>query len=322
MANQTSCSKNLDSDECLDYCLKNKNECSEIVKNYCFSIIDPINSNVFTSENCQLLIKEMISTQLVSPIDNILNNFCMNQLQVDSTNIDDYLQNGTLKSQQIKELCACFMDQNVYLNYYNSLVEKYPSIIEKGIGVKCLYPICAYGNQYKSNDIKEACPELNCINYVKITGSGTIDQLNLVQNERCFNYIEEVKNCYLDTDCSSDQLCVRNICYDKSTFGKVCINNSSCESGDKCYRNKCKPNNYCEGNMDCDLDQKCIKNTCSKIDICETDQDCFLNYKCINEKCINPEEIKNRLTIQIGTGIIIAIIVLILIVMIVIIIKK
>lgn len=323
MSNKITCSSNLDSNDCFNYCINNKNDCPEIVQNYCFSNINPINSKVFTSENCQLLIKDMISSEIESPIDNILNNFCIYELRVNGDNIDNYIEDNVIESQKIRDLCACFMDQNVYINYFNSLVEKYPSIIDKATNPKCLFPACAYGNQYKSNDIKGGvCPELNCINYVKITGSGTIEQFDLIQNEKCFNYIKEVKNCLIDRDCGTNQSCVYNICYDNSEVGKVCSNNNNCEVGNKCYKNSCKPNNYCESNIDCGIGQKCLQNTCTSIDLCQLDDDCFLNYKCENGKCINPEEIKNRLTIQIGTSIIILIIVLIIISMIIIIIKK
>ena len=316
MANVNTCSSNLDSPGCFDYCLKNPSECQQILRNFCFGT----SARIFSNENCNLLTQNLTSTRMSSNLDNTITNFCISVLDVNGENIENYTQGDDVDyDSKVKNLCACHLSPEIYTNYYNSLLEKYPSIADKNIDPKCLFTPCGYGNSFKSSDLKTdnfetICPSVNCVNMIKITGQGTIDNLSILQNGACFNYVSEIKNCNNTVDCPGGQTCIRNICTSPDNIGVSCIRNTDCDQGKKCYKNLCKPVNYCEGNIDCGIEQKCYKNTCSALDICEKDDDCFLNYKCNNGKCINPDENRNKtIIIPSGIGIIVFLILVIIV---------
>jgi hypothetical protein len=309
------CSANLDYQGCFDYCLKNPTQCEQILQNFCFTN----SAKILTNENCNLLTQNLISTRISPNLDNIITNFCRNSLNVTGDNLENYTQGQDVEyDNKVKNLCACHLTPDIYTNYYNSLLEKYPSIGDKKIDPKCLFTPCGYGNSFKSSDLKTdnfgtICPAVNCVNLIKITGSGTIDSLNILQNGACFNYVSEIKNCNNTTDCPTGQSCINNVCNSPENIGVNCIRNADCLEGNKCYKNLCKPLNYCEGNIDCGIEQKCYKNTCSPLDICEKDDDCFLNYKCNNGKCINPDENRNKtIVIPVGISVIIFLLVVII----------
>lgn len=322
MASVLTCSTNLETSECFDYCMNNTNQCQEILKNYCFNAdsSNPFTAKIFTSESCNLLTQNIMSiTPNTQLLDSAMNNFCVGVLRVNGENLEDYTQGkDAMINQKIKNLCGCHLSPEIYMNYYNSLVERYPSIASKNIHPKCLFTPCGYGNSYKTPDIKRAqmyttiCPAVNCVNYIKITGSGTIDTLNIIQNGSCFNYVSEIENCNTDTDCESNRSCINNVCTSPENVGLSCINDGNCEQGNKCYNNTCRPNNYCENNIDCGIESKCYKNTCSPIEICESDKDCLLNYICKDGKCMNPQESRNKAIIPIGIGVLALILVIII----------
>lgn len=319
--NVNSCSSNLESQVCFNYCLNNPNECEQILGNYCFNEVvdDPLSARIFTSESCNLLTKNIMSTRQNSTLHNKISNFCVGWLSVNGENFENYTNGSNLElDNKIRDLCSCHLSPEVYTNYYNSLIEKYPSIQNKNIHPKCLFPSCGYGTSYKTQDIKLSnfqtiCPSVNCVNLIKITGNGTIDNLNILSNGECFNYVSEIRNCRSASDCQENQKCINNVCVQPTDIGISCFKDDDCEEGNKCYKNLCRPISYCESNVDCGIETKCYKNICSPLDICEKDNDCFLNYKCNNGKCINPEENKNRIIIPTGIGIIVFIIIIIFI---------
>jgi hypothetical protein len=240
---------------------------------------------------------------------------------VNGENLEDYtMGQDSILNEKIRNICGCHLSPEIYTNYYNSLIERYPSIVNKNIAPKCLFTPCGYGNSYKTQDIKLSdtygtiCPSVNCVNYIKINGSGIIDTLNILQNGECFNYVSEIKNCNTDVECETNQKCISNVCTSPENAGVSCITDDNCEQGNKCYFNTCRESNYCENNVDCGIEQKCYKNRCSEIEICETNDDCLLNYICEDGKCTNPEESKNKTIIPIGISILVFILIVIIIV--------
>ena len=259
------CNDNFNDPICLKFCNNTTNSelCVEQSLRWCFNDLSPLLSNFFQPTNCKPFIQNYISNNISHiKYDKKFKQIC-NLLRVDPTNYKNYTY-GTdpVIDNDIKELCACNMDDSVYINFFESFANDIPTVRSANIGSKkCIFPECA-GTLYKPTELLgfNTCPKIECINVTQINNDGTISgSFTVNQTAECPNITDPRKPCTTDGDCGLEQKCFLGKCVDKLS----CRIDSECSRDEKCLNNRCTRDDYCLKDTDCSETLKCEKNICT-----------------------------------------------------------
>ena len=261
------CTENFNDPICLNFCNdpSNKVSCANQSLSWCFNNpTQPEFSRFFQTPNCKTFIKNYISENVShSQYDKKFNEICK-KLDVDASNYKNFT-NGIDPSfdLDIKNICACNLDDSIYNNFYDSFAIEIPSIRAANFGSKkCIFPECNT-SEYKPTEILgyNFCPRIDCINISQIDNNGRIiSGLTINQINNCPNIEDPRKPCVQDGDCSVGKKCLQGICVEEN----VCRINSNCSADTKCFNNICVRDDYCSKDSDCVDRLKCSKNICVK----------------------------------------------------------
>jgi (2Fe-2S) ferredoxin len=258
------CSDNFNDPVCLKFCNDQPNLCIYPSISWCFNNSQPQFSRIFQNLSCKTFIKNYISSNIShSEYDRKFKEICK-KLEVDASNYKNYT-NGTdpQLDLDIKNICACNLDESIYNNFYESFSSEIPSIRAANFGSKkCIFPECNT-SEYKPTEIQgyNVCPRIDCINVTQIDNNGRIiGGLSINQSNNCPNIEDPRKPCIQDGDCSVGNKCLQGGCVEE----KVCRSNSNCNVDSKCFNNICVRDDYCAKDSDCGEGLKCSKNICVK----------------------------------------------------------
>jgi hypothetical protein len=289
---QEYCTTNLESSICQRYCNETPSLCVQPAINYCFDGTLSYSSKLLTSSFCPNFIQTVLSRNDLegSPnliIDNKINQLCKG-LGVTPSNYKNITQGGTNDLEldaKVRDLCACHFDQEVYDNFYDQVIQKYPVLA--GIATKqCLFPECTGSSRYKSFKMlgSNVCPSISCINVATINNNGTIDgPLTIEQTNVCKVLVGEGTGpqCTTNIDCPTNYKCLLNQCI---PVGQ-CLTSSDCDPSEKCIQGTCKPIDSCVVSRDCLNGKKCLQGTCVEQSVCFKDEDCPDGLVCTNKVC-------------------------------------
>jgi hypothetical protein len=257
---------------CLNFCNDPSNTvlCVNQSLSWCFNNpTQPEFSRFFQTPNCKTFIKNYISENVShSQYDKKFKEICK-KLEVDGSNYKNFT-NGIDPSfdLDIKNICACNLDDSIYNNFYDTFATEIPSIRAANFGSKkCIFPECNT-SEYKPTEILgyNVCPRIDCINISQIDNNGRIiGGLTLNQNTNCPNIEDPRRPCNQDGDCGVGKKCLQGICVEEN----VCRINTNCSADTKCFNNICVRDDYCSKDSDCVDGLKCSKNICVK-DIANT----------------------------------------------------
>lgn len=128
------------------------------------------------------------------PCANIMNAYCDSKcLNPDGTAKSECIQGGT--NSELQSLCGCYLNENFYTNYYNSLQSKVgglPTAARKD----CFYGGCGVAEILPDGvraGIAPSCPAVQqCISVTNVDNSGLIDadNINIANNNIC-NFTEQ-----------------------------------------------------------------------------------------------------------------------------------
>jgi len=301
---------NFDIPACLDYCNypENTTTCFNNGLKYCFveksNGIVPILDN---SSNCSNFFKFYLSDgdKASGQLDDKIKELCRIK-QITPKNYTEDIK--------YRELCACHFDDEIYNNYYDSLVDQIPGLAFSGqSSTKCLFPLCNT-SPFKSIEISgenNRCPQIQCIQGVSIENQGTIiGNIRINNNAECINLItnnsnNDVIRCNPTTTCPVNQVC----------NGGICIINREV--------NPPAPSISCSNDQDCSSNQICSNGTCVDKQItptpsisCLDDQDCLSTQTCSNGTCVDKKSSLNLsliIPLSIVGGIFLIIIIVIII---------
>lgn len=122
-----------------------------------------------------------------SNCDAILTSYCKNALTTKGIN-------GIESDVNLSNTCSCFLGEDFYNNYYNSLFSTYPQLknTSRARDVNCTYPTCSNGSSIPTFEYKhgQTCPSsVNCFTNVKVDNEGTINgNVSINQKNECSAY--------------------------------------------------------------------------------------------------------------------------------------
>jgi hypothetical protein len=261
------CEQNYIDNICTIFCSddRNLNSCKDSNITYCFNnSSQPQFSRFFQTDKCKIFVKQYFAKNTSHPeYDKIFKQICK-ILEVDASNYKNYT-NGTdpQLDLDIKNICACNLDDSIYNNFYNTFANEIPTIRAANFGSKkCIFPECNT-SEYKPTEIigYNVCPRIDCINVSQIDNDGRIiGGLTINQSNNCPNIQDPRRPCNQDGDCGIGKKCLQGVCVEEN----VCRVNTNCNPDTKCYNNICVRDDYCSKDSDCGEGLKCSKNVCVK----------------------------------------------------------
>jgi hypothetical protein len=261
------CDQNYMDNICTIFCSdeKNVNLCLDANINYCFDKpLNPQFSKFFVTDACKIYAKQYMATNVSHPqYDKIFRNICKT-LNVDASNYKNYTQGVDPQFDlEIKNMCACNLDDSIYNNFLDSFAAEIPTIKAANFGSKkCIFPECST-SEYKPTEILgyNTCPSIDCINVTQIDNNGRIiGGLTITQTSDCPNLQDTRRPCSQDSECGLGKKCFGGLCVDNN----VCRVKSNCDVDSKCYNNICVRDDFCTRDSDCGDGLKCSKNICVK----------------------------------------------------------
>jgi hypothetical protein len=261
------CDQNYIDNICTIFCSddRNLNLCKDSNISYCFNnLSEPQFSRFFQSDKCKIFVKQYFAKNTSHPeYDKIFKQICKN-LEVDASNYKNYTNgNDPQLDLDIKNICACNLDDSIYNNFYESFATEIPTIRATNFGSKkCIFPECNT-SEYKPTEIMgyNVCPRIDCINVSQIDNDGRIiGGLTINQSNNCPNIQDSRRPCNQDGDCGIGKKCLQGVCVEEN----VCRVNTNCNPDTKCYNNICVRDDYCGKDSDCGEGLKCSKNVCVK----------------------------------------------------------
>lgn len=159
----------LDTDVCANYCLRNRDECLQDYRRYCFP------DKIGTSVKCRNFIGDyIVDVNPLSQLDDDLATYCNSRYAGFGDLLTDPPAPDAQKQIDIK-LCACHMPEHQYDRFKSELIKQIPGFGDLGINKRCLISECA-SSQFKYSSITKAqCDVPDCINIAIFTNNGTFD---------------------------------------------------------------------------------------------------------------------------------------------------
>ena len=259
----TYCKDKFDDPVCLKLCNNTENLeiCVDQSLKWCFNN-EPLYSRFFQPNNCKPFIQNYISNNISHiKYDKKFKEICKN-LSVNPTNYKNYT-NGSdpLLDNDIKELCACNMDESIYDTFFETFANEIPTVRSANIGSKkCIFPECVT-SLYRPTELSgfNKCPKIECINVTQINNDGSLSgTVTISQTAECPNITDPRKPCSSDGECDFDEKCYIGKCVDKLS----CRVDSECSRDQKCLNNRCIRDDYCMRDSNCSNGLKCEKNIC------------------------------------------------------------
>ncbi len=144
--------KNFDQPICVRYCENTTDniggKCYDNAINYCFTMNPNGKYPIMDEEgNCQKFLKNYITLpdSNISRLDEKLVKFCEDE-SIDASNY--------LISTEHTDLCSCHLKDEIYENYYTSLITQIPNLAISGQGNRrCIFPYCNI-SPFKTNEMK------------------------------------------------------------------------------------------------------------------------------------------------------------------------
>jgi hypothetical protein len=222
----------------------------------------------------------MATYQNKTQYDSAITNLCSN-LGVNASNYTNYT-NGSEPSldRNIKELCACHLQPEVYQNFWQSITNELTFLSNSSFSPKCYFPACGAINLYKPGDMT-GCPSINCLNFTSLTGTGVVNGLISITGANQCEQFDQRNTCVQDSDCSSTQKCYQSKCVDKN----ICRQNSDCGQGKKCYLNSCIDKDFCDERTSLSPGYKCLGNKIVEDTFCYDNSNCKTGETCISNLC-------------------------------------
>jgi hypothetical protein len=206
---------------CIQFCSydESSTDCYNIALDKCFT-----DDKILNKEgHCYRFLSSYAGRQDTSivALDLKLKDFCNQK----SINPENYI-GSTGVNQVYTDLCACHFDDQIYTNYYASLIEQIPNLSISGQGSrKCVFPYCNV-SPFKSGDMKGTgtCPTIQCLQSISLLNNGTINgDINAQTNANCTSQISSssLNNpssqppgpppvsflCTKDSDCTNGKKC-------------------------------------------------------------------------------------------------------------------
>ena len=170
--------QSIDNPACVTYCTANQSACLSDYLTYC---LNPTNPTIGTNQNCQNFFQNYISKNGPNAqIDAGLSTYCSSKYK----NFAD-LFNGD--NQVDKDLCACHMPNQLYVDFASELSQRYPSLSNLGnLGVnnRCIVPQCS-SSPYPSTVSRATCALPNCLNVATFNNDGTLGPVTVNQTGNC-----------------------------------------------------------------------------------------------------------------------------------------
>ena len=157
---------------CSKFCevRENLQECYPDYRDYCFQ--PGLNGELIigSSPSCQQFFQDYIADVGVdAALDTALKTYCSKY-----SGFESLLEvNGQRNTQSEIDLCACNLDQTVYDNLRQALIQDFPAYAGVPENERCLFPECV-DSPYKNTSTTQRCAIPNCINIASINNSGTI----------------------------------------------------------------------------------------------------------------------------------------------------
>jgi hypothetical protein len=261
------CSENFNDPICLNFCNQPENtqSCVKQSLSWCFDRpLQPQFSRFFNISNCKTFVKNYMTNNISHPqYDRKFREICKT-LNVDGSNYKNYTQGQDPQFDlEIKNICACNLNDSIYNNFFESFAAEIPTIKSANFGSKkCIFPECST-SEYKPTEILgyNTCPKIECINVTQIDNNGRIiGGLTINQSSDCPNIQDPRRPCGQDGECGVGEKCLQGLCVDDN----VCRVKSNCDVNSKCFNNICVRDDFCTRDIDCGDGLKCSRNICVK----------------------------------------------------------
>ena len=232
---------NIDGDqECSEkWCVDNPEVCENDRMDYCWLGDNMQNNNCkdFCDKNPGICDSKLIDYCEGNKLNDIVcQNFCKSTGKC-TTNLLNYckdVSSATNEDGSVKEMCACYMSDIFYSDFYNKLGEKigHETVATLGNRPVCTFPPCSKVKDIWTNT--DTCPAITaCFNKISLDGDGiSID--NLDQDNDCSTFISEgmkVQECQ-NSLCESHGTCTNSgdcVC-NNGYSGKYCTQDNSGEN--------------------------------------------------------------------------------------------
>lgn len=160
---------------CTEWCLDHADDCFQRMNDYCFG-----ESGDPTSDVCVEYFRSYLGNKdrpMRNPLSSNLASYC--QSSYDS--LGALHNNG---SDRDKELCACHMPTQDYVDFKNDLFSAYPSAGNLSLAAaNCFYPPCAT-TAFKTPSISASgCKGPQCFNITSFDISGRVDRSDITVNQ-------------------------------------------------------------------------------------------------------------------------------------------
>lgn len=153
----------------LDTC----NQCYDTYKSYCFRTVNNFNNKCFNFFQNYIFYEGPNQD-----LDALFYNFC-----------NQKYQNQNLQVKVSDPLCACHLDDSVYIDLLTKLSERFTNIAKiYDKKYRCVLPQCANSNFPHSSIGITKCQGVRCINIVEIEGNNIdYDKIQINQSGECIN---------------------------------------------------------------------------------------------------------------------------------------